>query len=137
MTPEELRVRTKRFAVRLIQLLATLPATDEARIVGRQLVRSATSVGANYRAVCRSRSGPDFVAKLGIVIEEADETAYWLEILVDSGMMRASKLTELRAEAEALTRIFVSSRITARRNARGEPHRQSLITKHKSPIANH
>jgi len=117
MTPEELRQRTKRFAIYIIRFCASLPRTDEARVIGRQLLRSGTSVGANYRAVCRPRSAPDFIAKLGIVIEEVDETLYWLEILVEAKIVASDMGIDLRREAEALTRIFVTSRTTARRNA--------------------
>ncbi|MGH9789756.1 MAG: four helix bundle protein [Candidatus Acidiferrales bacterium] len=76
---EELKKRTKQFAIRVIKLFRSLPKTEEARIIGRQLLRSATSVAANYRAVCRARSKPEFIAKLGLVVEEADESALWLE----------------------------------------------------------
>lgn len=127
MTPEELRQRTKRFAIDIIRFCASLPHTDEARVVGRQLLRSGTSVGANYRAVCRPRSGPDFIAKLGIVIEEVDEALYWLEILVEAKIVASDTGIELRQEAEALTRIFVTSRTTARRNAH-ESRARSRIT---------
>ena len=117
MTPEELRGRTKRFAVDLIRLCGSLPETDESRTIGRQLVRAGTAVGANYRAVCRSRSARDFVAKIGVVIEEVDETLYWLEILVEAQIVAFEAGVGLRREAEELTRIFVASRVTARRNA--------------------
>jgi four helix bundle protein len=117
MVPEELRARTMRFALAVIDLYSRLPRTEPARVIGRQLLRSGTSVGANYRAACRPRSRNDFIAKLGIVIEEADETAYWLDVLATAGL--APPVTaRLRAEADALIRIFVSSRETARRNAR-------------------
>ena len=79
MTPEELRTRTKRFAARIIRMHSALPRTPAARIIGDQVLRSATSVGANYRAACRARSRAEFIAKLGIVVEEAEETVYWLE----------------------------------------------------------
>ncbi len=77
--PEELRERTKRFAIAVVRLFRSLPRTDEARVIGRQLLRSATSVAANYRAVCRARSKAEFIAKVGVVVEEADETVFWLE----------------------------------------------------------
>ena len=117
MTPEELRGRTKRFAVDLIRFCGSLPDTDESRIIRRQIVRAGTAVGANYRAVCRPRSARDFIAKIGIVIEEVDETLYWLEILVEAQIVASDAGIELRREAEELTRIFVASRATARRNA--------------------
>jgi four helix bundle protein len=81
---EELRIRTKSFAVRIVKLFRSLPRTEEARVIGRQLLRSGTSVAANYRAVCRSRSRAEFIAKVGVVVEEADETVLWLELLVDT-----------------------------------------------------
>jgi four helix bundle protein len=124
MTPHELRERTKRFAIEIIGSSASLPRTDVARLIRAQLVRAGTAVGANYRAVCRSRSNRDFVAKLGVVIEEADETSYWLEILVDAKIVTASAVSALRREADELIRIFVTSRATARNNARKAPERR-------------
>ena len=121
MTPHELRERTKRFALEIIRSSAALPRTDVARLIRAQLVRAGTAVGANYRAVCRSRSNRDFVAKLGVVIEESDETSYWLEILVDAKIVTASAVSALRREADELIRIFVTSRATARKNARKAP----------------
>ena len=119
MTPEELRTRTKRFAIDVIGSCRTLPQTDESRVVRRQLLKAGTSVGANYRAVCRARTDPEFIAKLGIVIEEADESAYWLEILVDARIVKPVATANLHREADELTRIFVSSRTTiSRRVAR-------------------
>jgi four helix bundle protein len=125
MTPHELRERTKRFAIEIITSSASLPRTDVARLIRAQLVRAGTAVGANYRAVCRSRSNRDFVAKLGVVIEEADETSYWLEILVDAKIVTASAVSALRREADELIRIFVTSRATARKNARKAPERRT------------
>jgi len=118
MTPHELRARTKRFAVAVIRLHRSLPRSDEARVIGRQLLRSGTSIGANYRTACRPRSDADFIAKLGIVIEESDETAFWLELLVDAGVVAAKTVAEALDEVEQLIRIFVASRETARRSAR-------------------
>ena len=79
---EELKVRNKRFAIRIVKLFRSLPRTDDARIIGKQVLRAGTSVAANYRAVCRARSKAEFIAKIGIVVEEADETTFWLELLV-------------------------------------------------------
>ena len=118
MTPHELRERTKRFAIEIIRLSASLERTYDAQTIRMQIVRAGTAVGANYRAVCRSRSGRDFIAKLGVVIEEVDETSYWLEILVDGEIVTASAVSALRREADELTRIFVASRVTARKNGR-------------------
>ena len=111
----ELKVRTKDFALRIIRLTRVLPAGLEGRVIGAQLLRAATSVAANYRAVCRARSRADFVSKLGIVIEEADETAFWLELLVDADIIPAQRLCELQSEANQLIAIFNASRTTAKR----------------------
>jgi len=100
--------------VRIIKLFRALPKAEEARVIGRQLLRSRTSVAANYRAICRARSRAEFVAKLGVVIEEADETVFWLELLVDSELMSRERTESLLAEANELVAIFVASRKTAR-----------------------
>jgi four helix bundle protein len=112
--PEELRERTKQFAIRIVKLFRSLPKTDEARVLGRQVLRSGTSVAANYRAVCRSRSRADFISKLAVVTEEADETVFWLELLVETGVVPKARLENLLAEANELTRIFGSSLYTAK-----------------------
>ena len=111
--PEDLRGRTKRFALRIIKLFRALPRSEEARILGKQVLCSGTSVAANYRALCRARSKAEFVAKMGIVIEEADETIFWLELLVEAGIVPEAKMDDLIAEANELTAIFVASRKTA------------------------
>jgi four helix bundle protein len=113
---EALKQRTKMFGLRVIRLFRALPKSREAGVMGYQLLRSATSVGANYRAVCRSRSGPDFIAKLGVVIEEADESLYWLEMLEGSDVVSKARLEPLLAEGNELTAIFVAARETARKN---------------------
>jgi len=110
-----LRERTRSLSLRIIRLFRSLPASEDARIIGRQLLRAGTGVGANYRAVCRARSRPDFVSKLGIVIEECDETVYWLELLIDARIVRKERLADLLREANELTAIFVASRRTATR----------------------
>ena len=115
-TPEQLRGRTKEFALRIVRLFRALPRSAEAQVMGKQLLRSGTSVGANYRAVCRSRSRAEFVAKLGVVIEEADESAFWLELLIESGTFRKEKLEALLNEACELTALFNASRTTTRRS---------------------
>ncbi|MEO8725801.1 MAG: four helix bundle protein [Acidobacteriaceae bacterium] len=102
----ELKARTKEFAVRVVRLFRKLPRTAEARVIGRQLLRSATSVGANYRAVCRARSKAEFVAKLGIVVEEADESVFWLELLVDTEICKLAALEPLTKEPRELTAIL-------------------------------
>ncbi len=109
----QLRDRTKDFARRIIRLFRALPRTEEAMIVGRQLLRCGTSVGANYRAACRARSLADFIAKLGIVLEEADESDYWLDLLVSENMVPKGRLASLQQECQELIRIFVASLNTA------------------------
>jgi four helix bundle protein len=111
---EALKVRTKGFALRVLRLYRSLPRTEEARILGSQLLRSSTSIGANYRAACRGRSRAEFVAKLGVVLEEADETVFWLELLQEGTIFPAGKLRDLLQEANELVSIFVSSVRTAR-----------------------
>jgi four helix bundle protein len=111
---EALKIRTKDFALRVLRLYRSLPRTKEARILGTQLLRSSTSIGANYRAACRGRSRAEFVAKLGIVLEEADETVFWLELFQEGNIFPADKLRDLVQEANELVSIFVSSVRTAR-----------------------
>ena len=116
MDPEELKRRTKAFAVRVVKMTEALPSKRAADIIARQVIRSATSVGANYRAACRARSHREFTARIGVVEEEADETQYWLEILVETGLMDEARLKDLIREASELTAIFTSSSQTARKN---------------------
>ncbi len=105
----QLKERTKKFAVRVITLFRSLPKTDDARIIGRQLLRAATSVAANYRAVCRARSRAEFTSKLGLVVEEADETVFWLELIGDTGIVQHDRLDGLVREANELLAIFAAS----------------------------
>jgi four helix bundle protein len=116
MNSEELKKRTKKFAVQIIEAVKTFPRTMPGEVVGRQIVRSATSVGANYRSACRARSQVDFISKLGIVEEEADETLYWLELSVESKLMEMTEASPLIKEADELTSIFTASRKTAKKN---------------------
>jgi len=111
---ETMKSRTKQLALVVIRLCRTLPQNPEARIISRQLLRSATSVAANYRAVCRARSTADFTSKLGLVLEEADETLFWLELLVDAGVVRRQQADLLLDEANQLVSIFVASLRTAK-----------------------
>lgn len=111
---EELRNRTKQFALRIIRLSRALPKSVDAQVIGRQLLRSGTSVGANYRAACRARSRAEFASKLAVVLEEADESVYWLELLLDSGSVDAIKSVALLKEARELTAIFTKARQTVR-----------------------
>lgn len=115
---EALKRRTKEFALRVIRLFRALPKTEEARILGRQLLRSATSVAANYRAACRSRSRADSVSKMGVVVEEADETLLWLELLVESGTLEEKRLNGLMQEAREILAICAASQKTARAGLR-------------------
>jgi four helix bundle protein len=112
---EELKKRTKQFALRAIRLVEALPRTRAAEVIGSQLLRSATSVAANYRAACRARSQADFVHKLGLVEEEADESLFWLELVVEANLLPETAVQEMIREANELTAIFVSSRKTAKR----------------------
>ncbi len=113
MTPDELEHRTRTFALRVIRLAEEIPHTPTAAVIQKQIVRSGTSVGANYRAACRARSRADFSAKLAIAEEEADETLYWLELLAGSGLIKAARLVELQREANELVAIMTASRKTA------------------------
>jgi len=115
MDKEDLKRRTKQFALRVIRLVEALPRTRTAQVIGNQLLRSATSVAANYRAACRARSQADFVHKLGIVEEEADESLFWLEMVVETELMPAARVEDLIKEADELTAIFVASRKTAKK----------------------
>jgi len=114
MIPRELQARTKSFALCVIKVVGALPRTTASQVVGRQLLRAATSVGANYRAACRAQSRAEFVAKPSIVVEEADETLYWLELVQESGLIKPSKLAELLEEANELVAIVVAARKTAK-----------------------
>ena len=111
----ELQNRTRQFALRVLVLIDHLPNTIGGRVLANQLARSATSVGANYRAACRARSRAEFASKLGIVAEEADESLYWLELIRDGNFLLQKKIASLLAEADELTAIFTSSRRSASR----------------------
>lgn len=114
MNERDLLKRTKEFALRVIKLVNALPNNPAGRTIGGQLIRSGTSVAANYRASCRGRSKAEFIAKLGIVEEEADESALWLELIIESGLMEEKLVIDLLREAKELTKIMASSKITAR-----------------------
>jgi len=114
MDSEELKGRTKQFALRVMKLIGALPRTTVGRAVGNQLVHCGTSVGANYRAACRARSKAEFAAKLGTVAEEADETCFWLELIIEGGLLPVKRVTALLEEANALTAIFTSAVKTSR-----------------------
>ncbi len=118
MTPDELKGRTKAFGVRVIRLATNLSHDPASRVIGNQILRSGTSVGANYRSACRARSRADFTDKMAIVEEEADETLYWLELLAESGLVKVEQLQPLMAEAGELVAIVAKSRMTARSGGR-------------------
>ena len=113
-----LLARTKRFALRIIRLVESLPKTGTPGIIGKQLLRSGTSVGANYRAACRARSPAEFCAKLGIVEEELDESNYWMELLVEAAIVREILLTELMKETHELLAMTIASIRTARKRSK-------------------
>jgi four helix bundle protein len=116
MSEPDLKKRTKAFALRVLKLVDALPKTTASRALASQIVRSGTSVAANYRAACRAKSTADFIAKMGIVEEEADETLFWLELLEESELVAAAKLAAIKQEANELIAITVASIKTARRN---------------------
>jgi len=113
MTTEELKQRTKSFAVRVTRLVDALPNTIKGRAIANQIMRSATTIGANYRAACRARSRAEFIAKIGVVEEEADETAFWLELIVETDLCGQSQIEPLLREAGELVAIMAASRKSA------------------------
>ena len=136
MGKDDLIRRTKQFAIRVIKLVEALPNTITGRRIGDQLLRAGTSVGANYRAACRGRSKAEFIAKMGTVEEEADESAYWMEIIMEGGLLRPARVTPLHQEAEAIRRIMAKSRITASRSLAAARGGQSAIGNRQSAIGN-
>ncbi len=116
MTKEEFRKRTMAFGLRAIRVVQSLSKNDVAQVLGRQLLRAGTSVGANYRAAIRGRSRADFIAKMGIVEEECDEALYWMEMLIESKLVKAKLLAALRDEGNQILSIVVASIRTARRS---------------------
>ena len=113
MNEREMIARTKQFALRIMKLVGALPKTVQGRAIASQLMRSGTSVAANYRAACRSRSKPEFIAKLGTVEEEADETAFWLELIIEGALLNASQIQPLLIEAGEIVAITAASKKTA------------------------
>jgi four helix bundle protein len=126
MNEQELKKRTKQFGLRVMKLVGALPENSVGRAIGSQFIRSGTSVGANYRSACRGRSKAEFIAKLGIVVEEADESAYWLELIIEGELLAANLVEPLLQEANELTAIMVASRKSA----------QTTIENQKSKIKN-
>ena len=114
MNPEELKLRTREFALRSVKLVNALPKTSVGFAIGNQFIRCATSIGANYHAACRARSKAEFIAKTGIVLEEADESIFWLQLIVDAGLLKPSRVTPLLKEAQELTAIFTATDKSAR-----------------------
>ena len=127
MDKRELQDRTKQFALRVLKLTDVLPRTAAGRAISRELVRAATSVGANYRSACRARSRAEFTAKLGVAVEEADESLYWLELVRDGKLLPENKLSLLLKEADELTAILASGRKSAV-NTSNIKHRTSYIS---------
>ncbi|PYX62356.1 MAG: four helix bundle protein [Acidobacteria bacterium] len=113
---DELRRRTKKFAIRIVNVFRSLPRSADAQILGKQALRSGTSVAANYRAACRARSKAEFISKIGTVVEEADETVFWLEILTETGIVRAERIQDLLIEGNELLAIFAASLQTAKKH---------------------
>jgi four helix bundle protein len=115
MDKEAVKRRTKQFALRVIRLTESLPKGETAEVLGRQLLRSGTSVGANYRAACRAKSTADFISKMGTVEEETDESLYWMELLIEAGIVKSERLDSLMKETDELLAITVASINTAKR----------------------
>ena len=139
MNADDLKKRTKQFALRILKLVAALPNTVQGRAIGGQLVRSGTSVGSNYRAACRGRSKAEFVAKLGIAEEEADESAYWMELIIEGDLLKRPLVESLLIEANELAKIMASSRISASKTLakrRGTDKEQIIGNGSKSAIGN-
>ena len=116
MTEDDLKKRTKQFALRILKLVAALPMTLAGRTIGGQLARSGTSVAANYRAACRARSKAEFISRLGVVEEEADESALWLELIIEGELMKKGLVEPLWTEADEIVAIMTSSRKSAGRS---------------------
>jgi len=116
MNSDELKLRTKRFSLRIIHLIKHLPNSYVGNVIGSQLLRSATSIGANYRSACRSRSKTEFISKIRIVEEESDESVYWIELVDESKLINENRLTELLKEANELTAIFTAIGKTSKQN---------------------
>ena len=128
---QDLRKRTKEFALRVIKLYCALPKSVEAQVLGKQVLRCATSVGAQYREACRAKSKPDFISKIEGALQELDETQYWFELLVESGMVSAKRLQPLLAESNELIAMFVTMAKGLKQKKMGDgvviPHPSALI----------
>ena len=133
MDEKAFKARTKQLALRVIHMVESLPVNKTADVIGRQVLRSATSVGANYRAACRAKSTADMIAKLSIVEEEADETLYWLELLVEGELVPETRLSSLMQETNEIVAMIVSSIKTLRKS---NPAAHTVIKNQKSKIQN-
>jgi len=136
MTEDELKKLTKQFALRILKLVAALPKSTAGRTIGNQLARSGTSVPENYRAACRARSKAEFISKLGIVEEEADESGLWLELIIEGGLMKKALVEPLWLEANELVAIMTSSRKSAAKSLAANPPRRVARARVIVPIAN-
>lgn len=134
MTPDEMKQRTRELGLRVVRLVESLPNTRTADVIGKQLLRCGMSVGANYRAACRARSRADFAAKMGIVEEEADEIGYWIEMLIDCGLVKHKRVEPLLGETNEIVSIVVSSIRTARANGNRRANGKSAIRIPQSTI---
>ena len=123
MTEEELKSRLKLIALRVVRLVQSLPKNLTAEVIGKQLIRSATSIAANYYSACKARSKADFLNKLGIVEEEADETQLWIELIIESGLIKENRLRDLLREVKEITAIIASSRISMKGLRKHNPAR--------------
>ena len=117
MSPEEMKRRTRSFAADAIRFCRTLPISSEGRVIAGQLIRSSSSVAANYRGACRARSRREFVAKIGVVLEEADESVLWLELITDTSLARSEMVGPLLQEAKELVAIVAATKLTLQRNS--------------------
>ncbi|HLR07528.1 MAG TPA: four helix bundle protein [Pyrinomonadaceae bacterium] len=128
MTEDDLKRRTKQFALRILKLVAALPKTIAGRTIGGQLARSGTSVAANYRAACRARSKAEFISRLGVVEEEADESALWLELIIEGELIKKELVEALWAEADEIVAIMTSSRKSAGRSLVADQAKSKIKT---------
>src|ERR1041384_4459022 len=134
MRPDDLKHRTKQFSLRVLKLVAALPKNLAGRNIGGQLARAGTSVGANYRAACRARSKVEFIAKIGIVEEEADESGFWMELIIETELLKAELVKPLLDEANELAKIMASSRKSASESLKTRPNGKSAIGNRKSAM---
>jgi four helix bundle protein len=132
MNTEELKKRTKQFGLRCIKVAESLPNTRTGDVLSKQLVRSATSVGANYRSACRAQSKPTFISKIAIAIEEVDEAQFWLEMIVEAGLMPQKKLADLMKESDEIVAILTASSKTAKANLRKSINNQKSTIRNQS-----